>query len=351
MKNKINKLLSTGLFILLLMLLVQVAIGGITRLTGSGLSITRWDIVTGTLPPLSGDAWQAAFDAYKQSPQYKLLNHGMSLRDFKFIYFWEWLHRLWGRLGFLWLMGMFFYFIFSYKLPPKYKKNFIWLILLYLSQGLLGWIMVKSGLVDKPYVSHYRLTAHLLLALLLIAYVIWFMVQVRITPEQKLYRPDLRNKAWWITALLVVQIIYGGFMAGLKAAGWYATWPLMNGQWLPDNMFDGNLPWWENFSENRATIQFMHRNIAFVLSLLLLWYIRKIWQLKPNPYFAFASRLLLVLLIAQVTLGISTILQCSGDYVPLLWGSLHQLCGLALLSCMLFLNFQYNKQLLIAPKN
>lgn len=338
-KNLLVKLLMISLAIIYL----QVIIGGITRLTESGLSMTDWKVVMGSIPPLTQEAWEAEFERYQESPEYKMINEGMNLSEFKTIFFWEWLHRVWGRWGFMFLFGIFAYFLWKKKLDNKHIKRFSILLILYIAQGLLGWFMVKSGLVDRPEVSHYRLTAHLLLAIFLFAYVLWYVSDLTVQPESKIHHPKLRQFAWILVGILIVQIMFGGFMSGLKAASHYPTFPDMNGAYVPSNLFELQ-PFWLNFTEHIPTIQFTHRSIAYLLVVLILAYGHLAKQLGENhPFFRQVNLALPFVLGVQVLLGIFTLLNSASGSVPVLLGVAHQACGLLLLSTMLLLGFQYSK--------
>lgn len=338
MTKQAQRSLGYALIFTLVVVLIQVMIGGTTRLTGSGLSITKWDIVTGSLPPMSADSWNIEFDKYKETPQFIKLNHLMTLSEFKYIYFWEWFHRFWGRWGFVLLFGIFLYYLFRHKMDRKNVMRFITLLVLYALQGLLGWFMVKSGLIDNPYVSHYRLTAHLLLAIFLFAYILWFAVQMLVPEESKLQQTGLKKTAWWITALIIFQIMLGGFMSGLRAAVHYPSWPDMNGQMIPENLFSRS-PLFMNFLENITMIQFMHRGTAYLLFAILMWYFWKARKFSGDSLFAKTLPSLPALLVIQVVLGILVLLN-STNGIPVFFGVAHQAVGLLLLSSMLFLNFQ-----------
>jgi len=338
MNKSAQKSLGYALLFTLVVVLIQVMIGGTTRLTGSGLSITKWDIVTGSLPPMSADSWQIEFEKYKATPQFVKLNYLMEIDEFKFIYFWEWLHRFWGRWGFVLLFAIFLYYRFRHKMERKNVYRFLTLLFLYALQGALGWFMVKSGLIDNPYVSHYRLTAHLLLAIFLFAYILWFAVQMLVPEERKISGTGLRRTAWWLTALIVFQIMLGGFMSGLRAAVNYPTWPSMNGQIIPDNLF-ARSPFFMNFLENITTIQFMHRGTAYLLVILLLWYFFKARKRSLGSMFGKWLPTLPALLATQFLLGVLVLLN-SKTGIPVAFGVAHQAVGLLLLSSMLFLNFQ-----------
>ncbi|OWY25243.1 heme A synthase [Sphingobacteriales bacterium UPWRP_1] len=342
MNNTYRKRLGLLLLAALGVIYLQVIIGGITRLTGSGLSITEWKVVTGTLPPLTQTQWQTEFDKYRQTPQYHKLNKGMTLPEFKNIFFWEWLHRLWGRVGFLFVLGVFVFMFLKKQLSHESLRHFLIFLFLYLCQGLLGWIMVKSGLVDMPWVSHYRLTAHLLLAIVLFSYTLWFVADLLVPKNQLVHNPSLQKYTWVLAALLIVQIAFGGFMSGLRAAVFYPSFPTYNGQWIPANM--GVMkPFLLNFTENVATIQFTHRSLAYLLFVLiwLYWYkARK--QAVNNRFFTQTVQLLPVLLLLQFGLGI-TVLLLSRTGIPVGFGVAHQAVGLLLLSAVLFLGFLFTR--------
>jgi cytochrome c oxidase assembly protein subunit 15 len=331
--------LSIWLFIALIIIFIQVIIGGTTRLTESGLSITRWEVVKGSLPPLNEAAWQAQFDLYKQTPQYEKVNKGMTLADFKFIFFWEWLHRVWGRVGFMFLVGV--WLLMARKLNRQNHQRFAILLALFAAQGLLGWIMVKSGLVDMPRVSHYRLTAHLLLAIFLFAYILWWIADLLTPAAAKINNTPLKKALYGIIGITVLQIIYGGFMSGLRAAIHYPSFPDMNGYFVPPTLFFME-PFYLNFFENIATVQFMHRLIAYILTALIIWYYVKYKKENiTNTYFRKALNLLPFVLLTQVTLGISVLLLSADGTIPVLLGVAHQATGLVLLSTLLFAAFQF----------
>jgi len=346
MMQKQKKLLAYLLIIGLGIILIQVALGGLTRLTGSGLSMTDWNLIMGAFPPITDAQWLVEFDEYKASPQYQKLNKGMDMASFKFIYFWEYTHRVWGRFGFLFLMGILTFFGFK-QLTSQGKGWLDWrnfwlfgaLLILYALQGLLGWWMVKSGLVDNPYVSHYRLASHLILAISLFAFMLWWVVQLLVPKENRIRAEGFKFFAWLSTAVIVLQIVFGAFMSGLKIAGRYPSWPDMNGQIIPEGLFYLS-PFWKNFLENAATIQFTHRGLAYLLLGLLLYYFFKSRKFVVSESFAKARIVLPIVLLLQVALGIFTVINASGDTVPIILGAAHQLMGLVLLSTVLFLNFQ-----------
>src|SRR5215218_2323720 len=219
------------------LIIVQIILGGITRLTGSGLSITEWQPILGTIPPLDETAWQAAFSKYKQIAQYKHLNFDFTLSDFKFIYFWEWLHRLWGRLIGIVFLIPFIIFLVQRRFRADMVKPLLILFLLGGLQGAVGWIMVQSGLNDENlYVSHIRLAIHFMFALGLLVYTFWFALKLLVSYKSRVSHAGLKKFALTILVLLVIQLTYGAFMAGLKAATAAPTWPDINGAFFPGSL-------------------------------------------------------------------------------------------------------------------
>lgn len=338
-----KKQLAIFLMIALAIIYLQVIIGGITRLTGSGLSMTNWQIVTGTIPPLSETAWQQEFEAYQQTPQYEQLNKGMNLSQFKSIFFWEWLHRVWGRWGFMFVLGILLYFVIKKKVNALHIKRLSIFLFLYILQGLLGWFMVKSGLIDKPWVSHYRLTAHLLFAIFLFAYVLWYIIDLLIPPQFKVKGVGkLKTFSSVLIGLTLVQIMFGGFMSGLRAAPHYPSFPDMNGQWIPETIFHMK-PVLLNFTENIATVQFTHRTLAYILTILIFifwWKLRKIPT--TNKFLTFILTTVPIVVVIQLLLGITTLLL-SKYGIPISIASAHQAVALLLLGKLLLLGFQLEK--------
>lgn len=340
-----KKIVKWWLVIGVVMVLGQVVLGGITRLTGSGLSITKWDIVTGTIPPLNAAEWTEAFDLYKASPQYAKINAGMSLSEFKYIFFWEYFHRLWARLmGFVFAIP-FFIFLAKGYLSSKLKRRLGITVLLAAIVASFGWIMVASGLIDRPWVNAYKLTMHLSLACVLYSYLLWttfgvFQPQVVSFPHKML-------KRWLIglTVLTAVQIMLGGIMAGTRAGLHYPTWPDMYGAYLPNILLDANMWNVENFvnyDQNPffpAFIQFAHRIVAYVLIIIGLYTGIKLYKGGFNTYFSKGSIWLIIILLLQVLLGILTVINCKGS-IPLAYGTLHQLGGILLLTAVLYLDYQ-----------
>ena len=299
------------LYVIALMVLAMVAVGGLTRLTESGLSITEWKPITGIIPPLTEADWQAEFEGYQQIPQYQLLNRGMTLEEFKFIYFWEWLHRALGRIIGVVFAVPFLVFLFQRRFTWNLAAPLAGLFVLGGLQGALGWWMVTSGLTELTSVSQYRLAAHLTAALLLFIALIW--VARRMTPDRHLAPASDRSAALILLLLLVLQIGAGAFVAGLDAGKGYNTWPLMDGALVPEGLGAMD-PLWRNLFENALTVQFIHRTIAYVIALYVgaLW----IWQRGQGGWL---PRIALLVLL-QVALGIATLVL----HVPLALALGHQ---------------------------
>jgi len=323
--ERLSHKLTNWLYAGAIIILIQVSLGGITRLSDAGLSMTQWNIVKGSKPPMNATEWEDAFDRYKTIPQFKALHEDMTLNGFKEIYFWEYTHRMWGRLVFA-----FFFFLFAIaairkKLPKGFFLHGVLLTLLIAAQGVLGWIMVKSGLSENIYVSHYRLTAHLVLALVAFCYNMWLIYKLKYSPSPN---KKLNSLVWVTTAIAFVQLIYGGFMAGTKAAGFYPSWPLMNGKYVPSNLFSMS-NWFANFFDNVNMIQFIHRNVAIVLFVMAIY--TGVKAMKANQ--KISGILLHAIIFFQFMLGIITVMMAQPD-VPVLWGLLHQLGGFVLFAVL-----------------
>ncbi|MBS1747347.1 MAG: COX15/CtaA family protein [Bacteroidetes bacterium] len=338
-EDKQNSIVAKWLLIGVGMLIVQVLLGGITRLTGSGLSITEWDPIMGAIPPLNHSQWEKAFDGYQQIAQYKYLNNHFTLSDFKFIFFWEWFHRLWARL-----MGLVFLFPFIYFLWKGYFKKWMILPLIMLFvlgglQGLIGWIMVSTGLNDQNlYVTHFSLAIHFIAAMILTGYTLIFALSIIIPSRQRVRNGSLKKFAFIILALLTLQLIYGSFMAGLKAAVTAPTWPSINGSFIPSGIFTKDFI--KNALHNPIAIQLIHRTLAYIIFILvILWWV-KARKVKISSAFNKAKNWLLVLVLSQVLLGILTVVNSTsivaGKFgVFELLAELHQLTGMLLLLCLL----------------
>jgi len=319
------------------MIVIQVLIGGITRLTESGLSITEWKPITGALPPLNDSAWQIEFDKYRNTEQFRYVHQHFSLADFKYIFFWEWFHRLWARLlGVVFLAG-FFYFLMRRKFNRAIIIPMIILFLLGALQGAIGWLMVKSGLVpEKFYVGHVELTTHLIAALILLAYTLWFAYDQLPSMKSKVYNNTINNFLKGLTILLLLQLIYGGFMAGLKAAPTAPTWPDINGQFIPSSINELD-PWWQNLVNNSITIHFIHRGIGYLLVVAILYFFIRSKNVTANKIFNIFLQLFLILIFAQVMLGIFTVLKSTNPRSFVWLGVAHQFIAMLLVISMISL--------------
>ncbi len=334
------------LIIGLIMIIGQVVIGGITRLTGSGLSITKWEIVTGTLPPLNAAQWAAEFELYRQTPQYAKINEGMSLPEFKFIYFWEYFHRLWARsMGFVFAIPFVFFWRRGWIDRPLMRRLGITIVLAAVVASF-GWIMVASGLIDRPWVNAYKLTMHLSLACILYGYFFWTVLRVLQPEVARTAQTGLRRLAYGITAVVALQIVLGGIMSGSKAALFYPTWPDMNGQLIPDVLLKSDMWNVENLVQYDATlflpalIQLAHRTTAYVL-VLLIGYFAWAALRRPLPQpLRLGVYMLITVLIIQVLLGILTVINSVG-IIPVGLGVLHQAGALAMLTAILFIAYQF----------
>lgn len=335
-----DKIIAIWIFTGVAMLVIQIILGGITRLTGSGLSITEWDVVTGVLPPLTHQQWLTEFHKYQLSPQYKYLNAYFTLSDFKSIFFWEWLHRLWGRLiGFAFLIP-FIIFLIQKRFKPYMIRPLVILFLLGAVQGAVGWIMVASGLIgDAIYVQPTKLAMHFFLACILISYAYWFGLQLEVASAQRVKDKGLKNFTWCILALVFVQLIFGALMAGHKAAPAAPTWPDINGSYAPSYVF--NRPeGWISLIENPIVIHFVHRSIAYLIFLMILiWYFRSL-KVPTTTQFKVVRLLPLVIVVIQICLGIFTVLTSTHIRVTK-WNEFewiaefHQIIGICLLLSIL----------------
>ncbi len=307
----------------------MVVVGGITRLTGSGLSITEWNLVVGIVPPLNQASWQDLFAKYLATPQGQLVAPQFTLIEFKQIFWWEYLHRLLGRLiGIVFLLP-FLWFLFTVRLGPRLFRRLLFILGLGVFQGALGWAMVASGLIDRPTVSHYRLAAHLTTALFTFAVIVWTILDLT-DPETTAPPTGHPWLSWVLTLVIGIQIIFGAFTAGLRAGFIYNTWPTMGPTWIPPGLSTLD-PIWMNITENPTTVQFIHRSLAIVVLLLA---IALVIQLRSDgpPIIRRASTLLLVVII-QFGLGVATILGIPRHPVAL--GVLHQFGAIAVLTALL----------------
>ncbi|HIA37139.1 MAG TPA: heme A synthase [Flavobacteriales bacterium] len=331
--EKRNKIIVFWLMTGALLVFGMVMIGGITRLTHSGLSIVEWKLIMGAIPPMNELEWKQTFEKYQDFPEYKLINKDFALEEFKSIFWWEYIHRLLGRLiGLIFLLPFLFFLIKKWLDPPLVKKLSI-MFLLGGFQGFLGWYMVKSGLADNPYVSHYRLAIHLITATILFGYILW--VALAIWEKDEIPGIDvpapIRRLSMGLLAFVLLQIIYGGFVAGLKAGLVYNTFPKMGEEWFPSAITTLE-PLLDNFIIGLAGVQFLHRYFAYMVAILVLW----IWMLvrkhKLNRVYMKAFNAVFLVLIIQFTLGVLTLINS----VPISLAVMHQAMAMILVATIVY---------------
>ena len=335
LRKEYSKFINYWLISLLLFIGLIVIVGGLTRLTDSGLSITTWDVVKGILPPITKNQWIDAFNLYKQIPQYYLLNENMTMNEFKVIYYWEYIHRILGRiLGLLFLIP--FLFIYLKKiLTKKYNQNFFILFLLILLQGTVGWYMVKSGLVENTTVSHYRLAIHLNLAFILFSAIFWYFLNIKLKENKFFFNLSTNYLVTKIFIFLVfLQITFGAFTSGLDAGQIYQTWPLMNNYIFPDDLSSSSIFSMQIFNEP-SFIQFVHRKLAYVIFIYVLVMSFFVF-FKKEKYKYNSTYFLLIVIFIQLILGVYTLL--SGAHI--LIASLHQISTIFLLISSIYFYYK-----------
>lgn len=329
--------LLSGCFLLFIMVMV----GGITRLTNSGLSMTDWHLVTDTFPPLSEAKWVEAFENYKMFPEYQKINihNDFTISDYKFIYFWEWFHRFIGRIIGLVFIIPFIYFLIKKKLDIETIKKCIILLAMGAFQGFLGWFMVKSGLIDNPDVSHFRLALHLTFAFITFAYTLWVALDL-IYPEKNEVIQSLKSIAQFALVALIIQIIYGGFVAGLNAGLIHNHWPMMSdGQFIHDSVFIEQDSLFKNLVEGKSGVQFVHRTFAYIVVALIVFLVYKSKKFNVNSLQKKGLNTLLLFVFIQFILGVLTLLL----HVPIWLGLTHQLMAFLLLTAMTFVLHRFSK--------
>ena len=334
--QKINKLFYYWLLLSLFLIFTMVIVGGLTRLTNSGLSITEWELFEGILPPMNSEEWEEYFNLYKKIPQYILLNNAMTLSEFKIIFFWEFYHRFLGRIIGLFFLFPLLYFYLTNKINKKYISICFLILFLILIQGVVGWYMVKSGLVNNVSVSHYRLSLHLVIAFIIISIIFWLILNVKEKTYNNFFVLKKNNYLFYFLFILVfLQIIIGAFVSGLDAGLIYQTWPLMDKTYFPSDVNINNFADYFNFN-NHGLVQFIHRNIGYliVLYVALLGYIffknnlRKLFK----PFY-----LVLFIIFLQIILGISTLISGLNIYLA----STHQICSLILILSLVNLYYRH----------
>ena len=333
-EEKVEKLFSYWLFSSLILVFLIIVIGGLTRLTNSGLSIIEWELFKGIFPPMNDMTWSIYFEKYKTIPQYKLLNFNMSLDEFKIIFYWEYIHRILARfIGLFFLIPLIFFY-FSKKIKKKYIATCTLVFLLIIFQGLVGWYMVKSGLIHNTTVSHYRLALHLSIAVIIISTIFWLLKNVN-NNEKKIFFKFSKDYLPYQFLLIIIflQIILGAFVSGLDAGMIYQTWPLMGDSYLPNDTLLINFKNYIDFN-NRSLLQFYHRNLAYLIIIYLIILSISIYRNRIKHLFK-SLNYLLSILVLQIFLGIFTLLSGLNIFLA----SAHQISSVLLIFSALNLYF------------
>jgi len=336
--KKVSNLFSYWLIGTLVLVFTTIIIGGLTRLTDSGLSITEWELFKGILPPLNNESWDNYFNLYKEIPQYKILNPSMSLQEFKVIFYWEYFHRVLGRI-----IGIFFLLpLIYFHIKQKIHKNFFLpcytILFLIITQGVVGWYMVKSGLVNDVTVSHYRLSLHLTIAIIIISIIFWLLLNLKNNTKLKFFLVTKSNTPFLLLILFIYfQIILGAFVSGLDAGKIYQTWPLMGYTYLPNDLIFTDFKNLIDF-ENHSLIQFYHRNLAYFLTLYILALAFFIFRFRIIKLYK-SIFLILFFLSIQITLGILTLTSGLNIYLA----SGHQITSVLLVFTAINLYYSHIK--------
>ena len=333
--KRVKKYISFWLLAMFSLIAIMIIVGGLTRLTDSGLSITTWELFAGFIPPLSHLDWINYFDLYKKIPEYKLQNYSMTIDEFKIIFWWEWLHRFLGRLvGISFLIPLIY---FTFKLKFKLVKNFYVIFLLICFQGFIGWYMVSSGLVDRVDVSHYRLSIHLLIAFIILTLILWNYLKINI--KQSNTDKIKYNLPLLFLLLIYIQIVIGAFVSGMDAGKIYNSWPLMGNNYFPDDNSIDDLFKLTAF-DSPSLVQFIHRNLAYVILLFFLIILFDVYKNKLTNFYL-PVNLVGFLLFLQIFLGIITLLYGA----QILVSSMHQISSIFLVSScvyLLYINKKFN---------
>lgn len=325
-EKKINTLFLYWLNISFILVFLIIIVGGLTRLTNSGLSITEWELVKGILPPLNENSWNLYFEEYKLIPQYKLINPNMNIDEFKIIFYWEYFHRILARMIGLFFLIPLIYFYFSKKIEKKYLNICKIIFILIVFQGIIGWYMVKSGLVNDVTVSHYRLSLHLSIALIIISSIFWLIRNITLKKDKIFFKFTKKNIPFlFLIFLLFLQIIIGAFVSGLDAGKIYQTWPLMGNSFFPNDLNIENLINTLEF-KNHSLVQFYHRNLAYIITIYVFLLSFFIFKNKISDLFL-PILILIFFLFLQVVLGIVTLISGLNIYLA----SAHQITSVLLI--------------------
>jgi cytochrome c oxidase assembly protein subunit 15 len=334
-----ERIVGTWLLACALLIFAMVVLGGVTRLTGSGLSMVSWKPLAGVIPPFSEVDWQAEFDHYRATPEYAKVNRGMIIAEFKTIFYFEYAHRMLGRgIGVVFVLP-FLYLYFRQRIENRAVPRYLFMVVLGGLQGLLGWYMVQSGLVDVPHVSQYRLTAHLVAAVVIYSYILWVAFPLVSRKDDRAGPSAVGGSAITAALLIFLTLLSGGFVAGLKAGFAFNTFPLMAGQFVPPGYFALD-PVWRNFFDNSPAVQFNHRYIGVVTYLMLWIFILRAWGDEILGRHRLTLVLLLLTATAQGLLGIATLLL----HVPVVLAAAHQGVALLLLTFALYLAYLARRQ-------
>ena len=336
--KKINYLFFNWLTICLISVFLIILVGGLTRLTNSGLSITEWELFRGIMPPLNENTWNEYFELYKEIPQFKLINFNMNLTEFKIIFYWEYFHRILGRfIGIFFLIPL-LYFHFTKKIRRDYILTCYIIFFLIVVQGIIGWYMVKSGLVNDVTVSHYRLSLHLSTALIIISSIFWLIINIKNNTHKGFFNVAKKNIIFQILFFLILlQVILGAFVSGLDAGKIYQTWPLMGQSFVPNDLILKNFNNFFDFN-NHSLVQFYHRSLAYLITIyifILGFYIYK----KKIKKIYYSFNLMIFFLIIQVILGVLTLLSGLNIYLA----SAHQIGSVLLILGSINLYYSYIK--------
>ncbi len=337
-ERKIYRLFTNWLIASLLLVFLIIIIGGLTRLTNSGLSITEWELFKGILPPLNNNSWQSYFDLYKKIPQYKLLNYNMVLGEFKVIFYWEYFHRILARLiGLFFLIPLIFFYM-SKKIKKEHIQICYLIFVLILIQGFVGWYMVKSGLVNDITVSHYRLSIHLTTAIIIISSIFWLIMNILFNKNKFFFSFTTYNLPFLLLVFLILlQVILGAFVSGLDAGKIFQTWPRMGESYLPNDLNLNNYKDSINFN-NHSLVQFYHRSLAYLIILYVLFLSAFIYKKKLNNLYK-SLKILILFLLFQILLGIFTLVSGLNIYLA----SAHQITSVLLVLSALNLYYHRTK--------